>query len=219
VREYQQFDVSRQHRLIRVEQLEKNGRLRGEGLQILGQLLEELPDDLSRVTLGMTLIKVGDNEAAIRVLRDAVKQAPEKMTTHYALSLGLFGQAESLRNQGVAGDLVETKYREAAEAARLAAKLKPDHAPSHMVRGLALRQLGEPAAAIGCFRRAVECRPEMVETHQYLGETLADNGQDLEALGELGIALQLGYREPKAAKKARELYAGVLMRAFLPLFP
>jgi len=87
------------------------------------------------------------------------------------------------------------------------------------VRGMALRQLGEGAVALAALRRAVRCRPEMAEAHQILGDALADNGLDGEALAELQAALELPQKDVKVAAKARARYAQVLLRAFQPVFP
>ncbi len=218
VGEYLELNVGRQERFTHAEELEQSGHA-GEGLKILNELLEDFPDDWSRVALGITLVRAGDNEAAVGVLRDAVQKAPDKVQAHYFLSLALLRQADGPRKLSGDGGTVRAKYQEAAEAARRAAELKPDHGLSHLVRGLALRRLGEPTAALASLRRAVQCRPDLPDAHFYLGETLADNGLDLEALGELGVAAGLGKGESKTAEQARALYARVLLRAFVPLFP
>ncbi len=215
VNEYQDLEVGRQGRLKHAESLEQGDNI-SESIKVFQELLNEFPDEQSRVALGMTLLlKAGDAVAAEGVLRDAIRQAPGNMHAHYFLSLALYQQGDQLRRRGGDRDLALLKFREGAEEGRRAAAIKPDHAQSHLSRGLCQRELGERSAALASMRKAVRCRPEMAEAHYLLGETLADSGLDLEALAELQAALEMGRREPTVTDKARLQYLRVLVRVLL----
>jgi len=67
------------------------------------------------------------------------------------------------------------------EHARRTTELKPDHARAYLFWGLALKYLGEPAAAVAPLRKGVMCRPELLELQFALGDVLLEAGQYREA--------------------------------------
>jgi tetratricopeptide (TPR) repeat protein len=64
--------------------------------------------------------------------------------------------------------------REAVEAARQAAVLKPDNPDAYLIQGASLLLLGEPAQAIEPLRCGVRGRPDGFKQQYYLGMALLD---------------------------------------------
>jgi tetratricopeptide (TPR) repeat protein len=94
------------------------------------------------------------------------------------------------------------EYREAADCARRALALRSDHAMTHVILGMSLRELGMRKEAVDSFRTAIECSPDLVEAHLLLGETLLDAGQLAEARAPLESAARLAHPDdprPRAA--------------------
>ncbi len=216
--EFDQFDVGRVARFRRAAEVPGAQARSTERLKTFAGLADEYSDGEARGALAMVLLNEGQVAAAEIAFRDTVARAPNKPAAHYYLGNILFAQGETARKQGDS-DQARAKYREAVECADRAVKLKPDHGLAHLLRGMALRQLGERGEALTALRRAAFCRPEVAEVHELLGETLADSGADWEALAELQTALELSQKEPQLREKTAAQYARVLLRAFLPVFP
>ena len=112
------------------------------------------------------------------------------MDPAYYLAVALTMQGERLQ---AAGDRAAAdKFQAAADAARRAVQLKPDHAQAQEFLGLALKRLGRRPEAIEAFRAALRCRPEDAEAHLVLGS--AGGGRS----GGRG-AVQLQYASDLAA--------------------
>jgi len=197
--DYQQLAPGRQNRLLSAEALEKQGQLR-EATKILMEVAEQFPDDRSYVALGVALAKLGNDAAAERLLRESLRQAPDKVNAHYALSVVLFRQGEQRRKSDATA--AAEKYRAAAASARRAVELKPDHALAYLYLGQALNALGQKKDALDAFRMAVRCRPELAEGHLQLGEALAAEGHKDEALVHLQYAVELAHRDDKRPQEA-----------------
>lgn len=193
VLDYQRRASGRQEKFLEAEQLEREGRL-PEGVRLLYRVAEEYPDGRSHVALGVALAKMNDLEAAERSLRSALRLAPDKVNAQFALSVVLYKQGEQRRKQGDR-EAAASRFREAADWARKATGLKPDHAFAHIYRGLALSELGKRAEAIQAFRTAARCRPELVDAHLHLGEALAEDGHKVGALAALRTAVDLARKD------------------------
>jgi len=217
--EVEALDVSRLGRYRQAEVLEQEQAAFSARLTMLYKLVDDFSDGDSRGALGMMLVNAHKYKAAEIMLRDAVRDAPEKTQAHYYLSLVLEVNAEQLWAAGGEPAEAQAKYREAAAFAGRAIELKPDHGLAYVVRGMALGRLGQRTEALAALRRAVLCRPDLADAHEVLGESLADNGLNAEALAEFQTVLQLGTTEPHLAETARARYVQVLLRTFLPLFP
>jgi tetratricopeptide (TPR) repeat protein len=202
VSEYHKLEKGRQSRFLRVEELEAKGRNK-EVIPILRAMAEEHPDDRSYVALGINLAQTGDLEEAEKILRKAIRLAPDKVQAHYFLSVTLYNQAERLGKESPARRAkARALFRDAAASALKATKLKPDHGYAYIYRGLALKQLGRRAEALKCLRTALRCRPEYVDAHFYLGEVLAEEGQLDEARVHLTDAAQLAGNGDSRPRKA-----------------
>src|SRR5205807_1853254 len=100
---------------------------------------DEFPDEQAQMALAMVLIKQANYEAAEKVLRAVLRLRPEKMQAHYFLSTALYHQAERMRQKKASPGRQLDLYREAADRARQATELKPDHAFAHIFLGLSLK--------------------------------------------------------------------------------
>jgi tetratricopeptide (TPR) repeat protein len=192
ITEYLHFAVKKKNRYKLAEQYETAGRFR-DAADVLRPLAAEFPDDyLAQMTLGKTLGQMGDFQEAEPALRRGLSLAPEKVQGHYYLGLLLFKKGEAV-NRGGESERAQANalFREAADLARQALKIKADYGYAHMVLGLSLKQLGERDQALASLRQAVRCNPEFAELHFHLGEMLAEDGQGAEARPRLQQALRL----------------------------
>jgi tetratricopeptide (TPR) repeat protein len=193
-----------------VEQLEGQGRL-PEAVHELRALLADAPDFRVAVGLGKDLLTLGDFAGAEAALRTATQLAPSNAQAYYYLSKLCWSRAEQLweRQAGQAEALA--LYGAAADWARLAIKHKPDLALAHMLLGLCLERLGQPAEALRALRVAVACGPELPDPALHLGEALAAAGQPAEARKHLEHALSLA-RPDDARPRAALERLGVLRK-------
>jgi tetratricopeptide (TPR) repeat protein len=186
--------VGRQALSGQAERMERSGRL-PDAAALLRDLVETYPNDNHlAVKLGIVLVEMGEFAEGERVLRGAIARAPE-FQARYFLSVAVYHQAE--RQEEVLGQPAAGRFEEAADFARKAIALQPDHAFAHLYLGLALQHLGRRAEAIDALRDAVSCSPESSDPHLHLGEVLAEDGQKEAALAELGRAAELAGDDPR----------------------
>ncbi|HWG42547.1 MAG TPA: tetratricopeptide repeat protein [Gemmataceae bacterium] len=191
VTEYLLWAVKKQSRYRLVESLETTGRLK-EAVTVLQPMLSEYPNDyLPWVTLARVLGQLGEYDRAEQVMREALRLAPEKVQSHYYLSLMLLMQAEKATRNGDR-DRAEKLYQEAAQRARETLAIKPDYGFAHMALGLSLKGLGQRDNALAALRQAVLCNPEQAELHFHFGELLAEDGRQKESRQQLEEAIQIG---------------------------
>jgi Flp pilus assembly protein TadD len=191
VTEYLHYAVKKRTRYKLAEQLEAHGRFR-ESAAVLRPLAADYPEDyLPQLTLGKMLAQSGDFGGAEKALRKALHLAPDKVQSHYYLSLLLFKKGEEVARGGDSDRArAEELFREAASLARDALAIKPDYGYAHMALGLSLKRLGQREQALAALRQAVRCNPEFAELHFQLGETLAEEGLATEARARLEQALR-----------------------------
>jgi tetratricopeptide (TPR) repeat protein len=187
--EMDSLKVGRTARNQQVERLEAQGRL-PEAAGLLRQAADAYHDERSYVRLGVALTKLGDFAEAERALRAASAAAPRSSDACYYLSVALYKEGESLQRAGD-GDSSSARFLAAADAARRATQLKPDHALAHLYLGYSLKRLGRRAEAIDSFRTALRCRPEIPGIELALGEALAEDGKQDEAVAHLQLACDL----------------------------
>jgi tetratricopeptide (TPR) repeat protein len=203
--EYMHWAVKKKSRFRHADDLEAAGQL-DKAAEILEPMVREFPDDyLVHLTLAKTLGRMAQQvqphnpgealvffRGAEQSLRKARELAPDKVQTHYFLSLVLYAQGEQLARAGGPGRAqAEPLFREAAESARRALAIKPDYGYAHMCLGLSLKCLGQLAEALEALRQAVRCNPEHAELHFHLGGMLAESGQPAEARQQLRQALEI----------------------------
>lgn len=201
---YQTLAAGRQSKFIEAERLEAEKQL-PQSLHLLQELDTSSPDMRSGVALGIALVKLGNNDGAEKILREAIQRGPASAAAYYALAVAQFNQAEKLREEGHA-DEAAGKYRETEQSAQKALENKPDHANAYLYLGQARRHLERAEEARDAFRRAIACRPELAGPHLHLGELLAEEGRRDEARRELqqAIALAASY-DPAGAQARRAL--------------
>jgi tetratricopeptide (TPR) repeat protein len=186
VTEYLRREVGRKARIREAESLEARGR-HGEAVRLLEEVAADGSDPVAIAALGIVLAKAGDYDRAEAVLREAARLDPSRVQPVYFLALVLEARAQRLALPVAA----RAAWAEAADAARRAVALKPDHGTARLTLGRALRKLGRTAEAIGELTEAVRCRPELAETHKALAEALAEVGRADEARRELAQAKEL----------------------------
>ena len=175
--------VGKKAQFLRAEDLQRAGRL-DEAAALYRAILKDYPDDApSHIELGMALDQMGDYTGAEKEYRSALAASPDKVQAYYFLSVALFHQAATF--DPPSGPAARALYQDAADCARKAAELKPDHAFAHLYLGLCQKELGRKNEAIASLRQAVLCNPASAEPHLYLGEALAENGDKEEAIAEL----------------------------------
>ncbi|MGH7168751.1 MAG: tetratricopeptide repeat protein [Gemmataceae bacterium] len=207
VMDYLPWAVKKTSRYRHAEALEARGQLR-EAAQVLQELLEESPNEYRpRVALAKVIGLLGDHAGAERLLREALRLAPEKVRLRCYLSLTLFARGEALARNGER-ELAEKCYREAVQRAREALAVKADFGLAYMALGLSLKALGQRADALAALRQAVHCNPENAELHFYLGELLAQDGQQSEARQQLQRALEMAPANASWRPRARAALAG-----------
>jgi tetratricopeptide (TPR) repeat protein len=206
VAEYLTWAVKKRVRYRLVEQFEAAGRS-ADAVAVLQPMAEEYPDDyLPHLTLGKALGQTGNYLRAERALRRARQLAPDKAQVHYYLSLILMMEGQEASRQQDS-ERARKLWREAVDEAREALAITPDNGFAHMSEGLSHKYLGARVEAVAALRRAVHCNPELPELHFYLGEMLAEDGQDAEARNHLHEALESGpadapWRSSAAARLA-----------------
>jgi tetratricopeptide (TPR) repeat protein len=74
--------------------------------------------------------------------------------------------------------------------------LKPDHGPTHYLKGSLARKRGDRETAVAEWRKAGEAMPESAIVHESLGMLLVELKRPAEALPPLESALAIATREP-----------------------
>jgi tetratricopeptide (TPR) repeat protein len=168
--------------------------------------IREQPTARAYLGAGHNLARLGDYERALPLLREGIRRDPDSPQAHYTLALAQFTRAEREVQQAPASDPVKEWLREAVEHARRTAELKPDDASAYLIWGLALKYLGEPAAAIEPLRKGVVCRPEQFDLQLALGDALLQTGQDREAETYLENARRLNPNDPRPGQALERLH-------------
>jgi Flp pilus assembly protein TadD len=181
-------------------------QLRGDyraAAEQLTALIQEQPDYRAYVALAEALEKLGDFDHAEQALHAAIALEPDKFKAHHHLSRILWLRASKIARTD--RQRARADFEEAAVYARKAIARRADDAMSHVVLGLALRQLGKEKEALDAFRTAVELGPNLTDAHFYLGQTLADAGQLAEARRSLQRAVELSPEDPRLQKTLAKL--------------
>jgi len=186
--------VGRPARFQEIDHLEKRGDYR-TAVERLTALIQEKPEYRAYVALGIGLYKLGDLDRAEQALRTAITLAPETFAAARELSRVLYLRAD--RDARTHPERARATFEEAVAWARQALAQRPDHAMSYVILGMALRRLGQRQQALDAFRKAVECNPNLVDAHFYLGETLIEAGQFTEARTSLERVRELSPNDPR----------------------
>ncbi len=159
------------------EVLARNLRLKSVRDEILGyqaRLRREPADHASRTGLAVRYLEVGEIEAAVEQLREAIRLSPEFADAHYNLGTALQAQGA---------------VRDAIAAYRRAIELEPDYAEAHNNLGVLLEIAGDRAAGVAHYRRAIDVQPHQAGAHSNLANALVASGRLEEAVGHYRQAL------------------------------
>ena len=170
-----------------VAALEKEGRFR-DTIPLLSRMAEDPSNVRAAVVLGQHLSLLGEHAAAERYLRAVYDRDPENVQAALLLGTVLYDLAQTETGNR---DRKNQLLRDSAGACERAVKLKPDLAMAHFCRGMAVRGLGDLPNAVGHFRLAVECRPEVPQMQLGLLLALVESGQIEEARTRLPVALKI----------------------------
>ena len=180
------------------ESLERQ-QMFGAAANVYLRRLENRPTTAGYISAGLNLARVGDFDRALPLLREAVKREGDNPKAHFALAVVLEVVAETESKRSPGSTLAKATFREVVEHARRTTELKPDHALAYLHWGVALKALGEPAAAVVPLRQGVACRPTDLDLHVTLGEVLADLGEVDEARTAAENARTLNPADPRPA--------------------
>jgi len=159
---------------------------------------------------GINLARMGrydmrNYDEALALLREAVQLEPNDTNAHFTLALVAFSKAERLWVADPKSAAAASGFREAIEEARKATELKPDHARAFLHWGLALKNLGDPKAAVEPLRKGLVIRPEEFELHLGLGQALAACGDRAGAEASFLVAQKLDPKDPRPAQELAKL--------------
>lgn len=163
-----------------VKWLEQHERY-AEAAQVCLERIAREPAVDAYVGAAKNFAKLRDYDRAVALLREAVALDANSADAHDWLGLVLFSRAE--RDAQTTPDAPQIKewLREAVEHARCAAELRPGHAKTYLVWGVALKLLGRPADAVAPLRLGVACDPGDLELQLGLGQVLLQTGHGTEA--------------------------------------
>jgi serine/threonine-protein kinase len=168
--------------------------------------------------LGRALYTLGDNKAALALLRRAQRRYPDDFWINEQLAGSLWAQeppqlddacryftaALSVRPQSQLtrvnlGGVLNEKgaHDEAIALLQDTIALNPNISGAHINLGNALRDKGALDQALSAFRQAVRCKPDFALAHYNLGGALNMKGSTDEALTEFKEAIRL---QPAYAK-------------------
>jgi arylsulfatase A-like enzyme/Flp pilus assembly protein TadD len=183
------------------------GRAR-DAVAPLEQIVRDDPSDhVFRETLARALRQGGDSRRAIALYREAVALAPNDPDAWYNL-------AAALQESGENGNA-----REAAFALVEAARRDPGRPEIHNIRGAALAEHGDLAAAENEFRATIAGDPRNGRAYNNLGNVLRAMRRDAEAADAYRKAIEMAprYADPLNGFGAL-LVAGGRAREAIPYF-
>ena len=201
--ELKPYAVSLENQFEEAERLERQGRPR-EAVALLRRVAAEVPNARSYLNLGLALTRLNQFDEAEKVLRLSIELGARQMSAHHFLASLLFIKAEKLSGESGGNDKALDLFQQVVAEEEKALTLKGNDAFVHMTRGRALAYLGRTSAALAALRKAVLYRPDLAETHLYLGVALAESGELTEGLIHLEDAVRLALPENPGPRAALE---------------
>ena len=164
----------------------------------------QLDPDSANSHYPLALVLFGRAERALQATRFSLLAATTAAASSPALGQDPFLAASALFPGRIelappVGPVKEW-FQEAIAHAQRAAELRPDHAEAYLFWGLALKHLGNPAAAVTPLKKGVACRPTSFELQLGLGEVLLETGQAHEAQTHLELAQRLDANDSRVAQ-------------------
>jgi tetratricopeptide (TPR) repeat protein len=152
--------------------------------EIYRAVLAECPDDPQvNHFLGLLYQQLGDDRAALPLLRKAADLLPREAQAQSVLAVSLLQTGE---------------VDEAITRLRLAIEANPRYAPAHNSLGMALKRRGDPAAAVASYETAAALNPDAAQIHNNLANALAESGQPDRAIASYCRAIELQPAYPDA---------------------
>ncbi len=192
------LQVGRRGRQRRAAMLEQERRF-GEAAQIYLRQIEREPTIDDYVGAGVNLGRLRDYGRALPLLRKAVALDPDHVHARFMLALALFSQAERRWHEAPGDPQVKEAFREVVLHAQRVAERKPDHSQALLFWGLALKHLGDPAAAALPLQKGIAVQPADFDLHFGLAEVLAELGRTKEAGTCLENARRVNPADPRLA--------------------
>lgn len=156
--------------------LHQLGRL-PEAESLYRAVLSAFPSSVDALhLLGVIRLQGGDADAAVNLIRRAIRLRPDHAAAHSHL-------ADAYLHLG--------QPRDALLSCDRAIALQPEFAEALNNRGNALRALGRPDDALASYDRALGANPRFVEAHYNRGTVLAALGRHEAALASYDQALQV----------------------------
>jgi tetratricopeptide (TPR) repeat protein len=193
--------TARERELTRLEREQRYA----EAAAIYLKRAAERPTAADYVGAATNLARLGEYEQAVPLLQKAVKLEPDSAYVPAALAATLFERAKAAWQASPGSAQAREWFREVVAHARRATELRPDHAAAYLHWGLALKYLGEPAAAVAPLRKGVACQPADLDLQLGLGEALMESGQYREAKTHLENARLLAPDDPRTARALEQL--------------
>jgi TolB-like protein/Flp pilus assembly protein TadD len=134
-----------------------------------------------------------DGEAAIPLLRKAVKRYPDYGPAHSILAFAL------LMSGYLGWDLMEPQTDEAFRLATRAAELDNNDPWAHLALGYVALTLRRTDEAVEEFQRAIDINPNFSTAHGYLADALSLDGQSERAILCAEQAIRMSPHDPQNA--------------------
>jgi tetratricopeptide (TPR) repeat protein len=196
--------VGRRVRERTIAELEREGNFADAARAYLRQI-DEQPTAAAYVGAAVNLARLQDYDMAQQLLTKAVELEPDSSKIHYTIALVSFTRAEKERAANPGSAAAIPWFRQAVSSGKRATELKPDHAQAYLMWGLALKHLGEAAAAIEPLRKGAACRPDSFDLPLSLGQVLLEAGEKQAAETALKRAQQLRPSDTRPATALEEL--------------
>jgi Tfp pilus assembly protein PilF len=183
-----------QNLLVRANRLAGEKRL-VEATALLQQIVKEYPEsEAAWLLLGKVLARQQDLPASEHAFRIAVRLAPGSAEPHFNLGANL---------------LLQKKYQAAVTALRKAIDIKPDCAQAHYRLAQCFLALEDEPGALENLRLTLRYKPDSFEAHVDLGELLAKQGRNAEALVHLLSATKVYRADARVQGLLQRVQGGV----------
>ncbi|MBY0456090.1 MAG: tetratricopeptide repeat protein, partial [Gemmataceae bacterium] len=198
------LNVGAQGRERRAESLERQGRY-AEAHEEYTKLLalDRSPKVLARAATN--LARLNNFAEATSLAREAAAGDPADANARYTLALVLYTGLEDELKRNPAPPRLGEVCRESIAEARRATELKPDLARAYLLWGLALKQLGDPKAAVSPIRTGLTHRPDDIELLVGLGQSLAASGDRAGATAAFEEAQKAKPTDPRPGRELAKL--------------
>ncbi len=142
-----------------------------------------------------------DSEAAITMLRQAVRQYPDYGPAHSLLAFALLvsGHVGWVPESGESWYQSDCIHRYAADLARRAVSLDDEDPWAHLALGYLSFTERDTEATVSEYKRALDLNPNFATAYGYLGWALVFDGQSAKAIRYFQQALRMSPHDPLKA--------------------